>query len=76
VEDLSPQVHEDLWHSNPRIWNETRDAFYYYIGDVMNATDSKKLNFYHTSEESKQKVTFLIFNYACRNLSKTIRTNK
>ena len=68
VEDLSPQVHEDLWHSNSRIWNETRDAFFYYIDEVMNATYSKKINFNHTGKESKWKVTLSIFNYACRNL--------
>ena len=68
VKDLSPQVHENLWHSNPRIWNETRDAFYWYIDEVMNATYSKKLKISHTCQESKQKVAYLIFNYACRNL--------
>ena len=54
VEDLLQQIHEDVWNNNPIIHNKTRESFYVYVDEVMNATYSKPLSFNHNCHESTQ----------------------
>ena len=35
TEDLSQEVCDDLWSSDPIVWNKTREAFYQYVDEVM-----------------------------------------
>ena len=38
VEDLSPQIREDLWNNDSNIRKTTREAFYEYVDEVMTTT--------------------------------------
>ncbi len=49
TEDLSQEVCDDLWSSDPIVWKKAREAFYQYIDEVMSATYSKPLKFTHRS---------------------------
>jgi hypothetical protein len=54
AEDLSPQIHEDLWNNDSNIWTKTREVFYEYADEVMTAMYSKPLSLIHKCHESTQ----------------------
>ena len=52
VEDLSPQIREDLFSPDDERRSKTRAAFYRYVDNVMCATYSKPLCFEHNCRKA------------------------
>jgi len=65
VEDLSPQIREDLFSPDDERRNKTRAAFYRYVDNVMCATYSKPLSFDHNCMKASNKTSgdFVILNH-------------
>ena len=57
VEDLSPQIREDLFSPDDERRNKTRAAFYRYVDNVMCATYSKPLSFDHNCRKASNKTS-------------------
>ena len=55
VEDLSPQIREDLFSPDDERRSKTRAAFYRYVDNVMCATYSKPLSFDHNCRKASNK---------------------
>jgi len=77
VEELSPQVSEDLWKADLKIRQEKCKEFYHYVDKVMTATYSTKLNFSHKCEDSVEglgsaRIKECCKNMGCKNLSNDI----
>ena len=55
VEDMSPQIQEDLFSPDDKTQSKTRAAFYQYVDNVMCATYSKPLCFEHNCRKATNK---------------------